>query len=100
MYVYTITFYENIMVEKARQGLLLFLEVFYDSTKAMVCPIGGTKESDVLFFSDGVKAERHTLVETLINVPEQKMMQFVHIINTILNQSVIEKIKLSYQHSV
>ncbi len=101
MYVYTITFTENIMVEKARQGLLLFLEVFYDSTKAMICPISGTNDSgtsdsDILFFADGVQAQRHTMVETLIEVHESKLLRFVEIINNILNQSIIDKIKLQY----
>lgn len=86
------------MVEKARQGLLLFLEVFYDSTKAMVCPVGGDKSSEILFLEDGIKSPKHAQVETLVSVADQKMMQFVHMINTIIGINVIEKIKLSYQH--
>ena len=84
MYVYTITFCEGIMVEKARQGLLLFMEVFYDSTKAMVCLSGGGKDSEILFFEDGVVAPRHALVETIINIDHIKLKQILNIIFNIL----------------
>jgi len=99
MYTYTITFYENIKVEKARQGLLVFLEVFYDSTKAMICPTSHDSESEVLFFSDGVSAPRFAEVETIIAISEYKTNQFLDIVNNILNQDIIEKIKLSYSRN-
>jgi len=96
MYVYTVTFAENVVVEKARQALLLFLEVFYDSTKTMICTAGGDRESELLFLSDDAESPRHTLVETGISIHEDKMQQLIDIVNTILKMYIIEKIKVSF----
>lgn len=97
MYIYTITFNETIKVEKARQGLLLFLEIFYDSTKAMVCPISVDKNSEILYFSDGVNSPKHTLIESTLDLNEETMSNFATIVNKMLKKNIIQKVKLSYK---
>lgn len=95
-YVYTITFQKFITVHEARQALLLFLEVFYDSTKEMICSISNHEDSELLYFSNGVESPKYALTESKILVNNKKLIQFTTIVNTILKELIIDKVKVSF----